>query len=169
MQNKSLKCPRDDCKCQLLFNDRFICLFVLYPHLPHRVNSQKRTYREIPYHPVHSSSLDLISFHVSCPLILLSCILHQVRTLPCLPVLYIYPDQVSVLSLNCLHVVHINISPHKYESLNSSEIPLTVLVYYVWHNFANSMTLKHLPSCTLHAYLFQRPWLTKVAPFLFVV
>ena len=51
---------------------------------------------------------------VPCPPILLSCILHQVCTLPFFPVLYIYPNQVSGLPLPCRPVVH------KYEPLNSS-------------------------------------------------
>ena len=68
------------------------------------------------YHPGHSSPPGLILLHVPCPPpspppplpLLLSCILHQVCTLPCLPVLYIYPNQVSGLSLPCLPVLYLN-------------------------------------------------------------
>ena len=59
----------------------------------------------------HSSLPGLIFLPVPCPPILLSCILHQVRTLPCLPVRYTYPNKVSGLSLPCLPVVHIYLNP----------------------------------------------------------
>ena len=55
----------------------------------------------------------LIFLHVPCPPILLSCILHQVCTFPCLPVLHIYPNKVSCLSLPCLPVIHIYLNPTK--------------------------------------------------------
>ena len=72
----------------------FNCFVYLFdwdpqPHFPHRVNSQGRTYRDHPYHPGHSSPPGLVSHSVSSPPVLLSCILHQVRTLPSPPVLYI--------------------------------------------------------------------------------
>ena len=101
----------------------FVCLFVLDPqaHLSHGVNSQGRTYGDLPYHPGHSSPPRLIFLHVPCPPppppppppILLSCILHQVCTLPRLPVLYIYSNHVSGLSLPCLPVVNIYFNPTK--------------------------------------------------------
>ena len=59
------------------------------PHFSHRVNSQGRTYGDHPYHPGHLSPPGLVSLSVPSPPVLSSCILHQVCTLPCPPVLYI--------------------------------------------------------------------------------
>ena len=75
------------------------------PHLSHGVNSHGRTYGEHPYHPGHLSPPGLVSLPVPSAPVLLSCILHQVHTLPCLSVLYIYPNQVSSLSLPFLPVI----------------------------------------------------------------
>ena len=99
-----------------------VCLFVW---------SQGRTYGKIPHHSCHSSPPGLISLHVPCPPpppppILMSCILHQIRTLPCLPVLYIYPYQVSGQSLPCLPVVH-------------------CVSNLLLHNFTNSISLEPSP------------------------
>ena len=64
----------------------FVYLFVCWgpqPHFSHGVNSRGRTYGDHPYHPGHSSPPDLVPLSVPSPPVLLSCILHQVRTLPC--------------------------------------------------------------------------------------
>ena len=67
-----------------------ICLFLLdpLPHLSHEANSQGTTYEALPFHPGQSIVIPrprLPSCSLSYPRpipVLLSCILHQVCTLP---------------------------------------------------------------------------------------
>ena len=50
------------------------------------------------------------------------------------------------------------IKPHEYQPLRLIKPHiLTVLLYYFQLKYRNSVTPKHLPSCILHVYLFQRP------------
>ena len=67
---------------------RRVCLFILntWPHLSHGDNS----YVELPCHPGHTSTPGLIALRVPYPPIILSCILHQVRTVPGRPVCISY-------------------------------------------------------------------------------
>ena len=83
-----------------------VCLFVWdpQPHFSYGVNSQGRTYGDHPYHPGHSSPKGLVSLSVPSPPVLLSCILHQVRTLACPPVQYIQPIE----SLVCPFLVFLS-------------------------------------------------------------
>ena len=74
----------------------FIVCFGCVTALSHGVNSPEKTYRELPYHPGHSSPrglwLPLYSLYPHA----LSCILHQICTIPCPPVLYRYPTKYLV-------------------------------------------------------------------------
>ena len=82
----------------------------------------------------HPRALSFFMFPV--PPILLSCILHQVCTLPFLPVLYIYSNQISGLSLPCLPVVHIYLNPTK---MNPSTLQTPII------NCVSLLFLKQFP------------------------
>ena len=97
----------------------FVCLFWIRKHICPMGSTPKVGPTEIS--PTtqatrHPRALSFFMFPVPPPPpppILLSCILHQVCTLPRLPVLYIYSNHVSGLSLPCLPVVNIYFNPTK--------------------------------------------------------
>ena len=90
-----------------LFLDRLLLLLLL--EIRNRVVPTGSTPKGGPteitlYHPGHSSPPGLVSVSVPSPPVLMSCILHPVRTLPCPPVLYIYPIE----SLVCFFLVFLS-------------------------------------------------------------
>ena len=133
--------------------------------MSHGVNSQRRTYGDLPYQLGHSSPPGLIFLHVPCPPpILLSCILHQVCTLPCLPVLCICPNQVSGLSLPCLPVVHVYLNPTKMNA-STLQTPHINCISLLFPKFHHQYTSKIPPLLYPPCLPAQAPSLTTVAPF----
>ena len=109
----------------------FVCLFEIRNRIVPTGSTPKGGPTEITlYHPGHSSPPGLVSLSVPPPPpVLLSCILHSVRTLPCPPVLYIYPIQ----SLVCFFLVFLSytyIQPHRKD--NAYIFPFIVKSEYVY-------------------------------------
>ena len=83
-----------------------------------------------------------------------------VRTLPCLPVLYIYPNQVSGLSLPCLPVVHIYLTPTyrnpstlQTEQINSVSLLLPTQIYQQYISRTIAPHVSSLPTYFSPPYL----------------
>ena len=113
------------------------------------------------YHPGHSSPPGLVSVSVPSPPVLMSCILHPVRTLPC-PIHI--PYRVSGLFLPRLSVLHIYSNPtEKNPSTNIKPHIQTVLIHYfnkqtikraVYH-YLVSPPVSSVPTCSSAPYLHQ--------------
>ena len=121
------------------------------------------------YHPGHSSPPGLVSVSAPSPPVLLSCILHPVRTLPC-PIHI--PYRVSGLFLPCFSVLHIYSNPtEKKPSTNIKPHIQTVLIHYfnnqtikraVYH-YLVSPPVSSVPTCSSAPHLHQ--WLPSPLPF----
>ena len=87
----------------IFYKQLLVCLFVCLFWIRNRIWPTGSTPKGGPTEisPTTQATPGLILHHVPCPPpppppILLSCILHQVCALPCLPVLYIYPNPEKV-------------------------------------------------------------------------
>ena len=90
--------------------------------------------------------------------VLLSCILHQVRTLPC-PVHITY--RVSGLSLPCFPVLHIYSNPtERNPSTHIKPHTQTVLIHYFNQQTIKTTVYHYIVSPPVSSYLFQRTLLT---------